>query len=88
MFDEHGRVAGVWSDYRPGFRDAAVHVEAQARRLHPGVPIRSVSMSPSYRYFEFDVEFDGTIPGVAGTPMGHARYHVDSVTGTVVETFP
>jgi hypothetical protein len=46
------------------------------------------SMSPFYAPFEFVVEFDGTIPGFAGTPMGNARYHVDSVTGTVVETFP
>ena len=45
-------------------------------------------MSPVYGYIEFDVAFDGTISGFAGTPMGHARYHVDSVTGTVVETFP
>lgn len=78
----------MWSDYRPGFRDAGAHVEAQARHLHPGVPIRSVSMSPFSGPFEFDVEFDGTIPGFAGTPMSNARYHVDSVTGAVVETFP
>jgi hypothetical protein len=38
-------------------------------------------MSPFYGSF-------GTIPGAADTPMGHARYHVDSVTGTVVDTFP
>jgi len=89
VFDDHGRVAAVWSNYQPELRDAIARVEAEARRLHAGVPIRTVSHAPLYGSpFQFDVVFDGTIPGVAGTPMGRASYRIDSVTGAVVEIFP